>query len=87
MEQISNLESRIAKIEERNRKVELDKMWEKSWTRRALLILFTYGAVLLYFMAVGIESPFVSAVVPTVGFLCSTLTLSWFKKVWERRQK
>ncbi|MBP9717737.1 hypothetical protein KBD59_00365 [Candidatus Gracilibacteria bacterium] len=79
---LSNLEQRITKIEERNRSVELDKKWEGSWTRRILLAVFTYLAVLFYFIAIGLEAAFLSALVPTIGFMLSTLTLPYFKKMW-----
>lgn len=87
MNKIDEIESRLKLIEERNKRVEVDKGWESSWTRRILLLAFTYLAVLLYFIAIGIESAFLGAVVPAVGFLLSTLTLPAFKKIWTRRHK
>lgn len=77
-----NFEERIYKIEERNRLVEQNKAWETSWTRRILLIIFTYLAIALYLQfVVGIE-PWVNAIIPALGFLLSTLSLPWFKKIW-----
>ncbi len=87
MDQLSELESRIAKIEERNKSVELDKKWEGSFTRRTLLMIFTYLAIFLYFVAIDIPSPYLNAVVPTIGFLLSTLTLPAFKKIWMKWNK
>ncbi len=79
-----NLEQRIEKIEQRNRLVELNKAWETSWTRKILLIIFTYFSIALYLkFIVGID-PWINAIVPALGFLLSTLTLPWFKTVWER---
>ncbi|MFA5049429.1 MAG: hypothetical protein WC501_00315 [Candidatus Micrarchaeia archaeon] len=52
-----NLEKRIEKIEERNRKVELDKSWEISITRRGVLVLFTYLAIGFYLSAIEIKDP------------------------------
>ena len=83
----SDLISRIEKIEKRNERVELEKKWETSLTRRVLLMLFTYLAIALYFLIIDIQHPFLNAVVPTIGFLLSTLTLPFFKKVWMRLQK
>lgn len=76
------LEERIAKIEERNKKVETDKSWETSWTRKLLLIVFTYLAIALYLQFIVGINPWINAVVPSIGFLLSTLTLPWFKKIW-----
>lgn len=82
MATIVGLEKEVEKLKERNRKVELDKKWETSLTRRGLLIIFTYLAIGLYLNAVDIENPWLNAIVPSVGFLLSTLTLSYFKNLW-----
>ncbi len=82
MSPVSDLKKRIFIIEERNRKVEIDKAWETSWTRRMLLFLFTYLAIGLYLNAVNINDPWLNAIVPSIGFLLSTLTLPFFKKLW-----
>ena len=76
------LEERVAHIEERNRKVEVDKAWEISWTRRILLVLFTYLAIAFYLQAIEIQRPWLNAIVPSIGFLLSTLTLPFFKELW-----
>jgi len=73
---------RISTIEERNARVEMDKAWEGSFTRRGLLVLFTYLAVGLYLSAINVDRPWVNAIVPSVGFLLSTLTLPFFKRRW-----
>ena len=83
----ATIESRIQRIEQRNERVELDKKWETSWTRRGLLMGFTYLAISLYFLAMRISHPFLNAVVPAIGFLLSTLTLPFFKKLWFMFQK
>ncbi len=87
MSTLEQLETRIAAIEERNAKVGLDKDWEGSITRRALLMFFTYASVSLYFLFLGIDRPFLNAVVPTLGFMLSTLTLPVFKSVWIHSRK
>lgn len=78
------LEERIRKIEERNKKVETDKAWETSWIRRGLVTLFTYLALGVYLWAIKLPRPWLNAIVPTIGFLLSTLTLPWFRKMWEK---
>ncbi|MEK7507580.1 MAG: hypothetical protein AAB602_00645 [Patescibacteria group bacterium] len=78
----NNLERRVQKIEERNRKVEDDKAWEISWTRRILLATFTYLAIGLYLRAIEISRPWLNAIVPTLGFTISTLMIPFFKKLW-----
>lgn len=78
-----SLEDRVSDIEERNRRVELGKAWETSWTRRFLLLLFTYLSIALYLKFVVRVEPWLNAIVPAIGFLLSTLTLPFFKKLWE----
>lgn len=87
MDQTFDFEARLRTIEERNKRVELDKKWEGSWARRILLMLFTYLAIFLYFLVINIEQAYLNAVVPTIGFLLSTLTLPLFKRLWQKSQK
>jgi hypothetical protein len=85
MEEIEKLIEEVNLIKERNRKVELDKKWERSWTRRGLLVLFTYLAIGVYLWAINIPRPWLNAIVPAVAFLLSTLTMPFFKKHWENK--
>lgn len=84
---MENLDERVQKIEERNRRVESDKDWEQSWTRRGLLAIFTYLAIALYLWAIDISRPWLNAVVPAVAFMLSTLTMPFFKKIWLKIKK
>lgn len=79
---MESVEQRMQKIEERNQKVEMDKAWEISWTRRILLVVFTYLAIGIYMRAIDISRPWLNAVVPAVAFMLSTLTMPFFKKLW-----
>ena len=76
------LEERVAKIEDRNRLVEANKAWETSWTRKMCIALFTYLAIALYLQFIIGINPWINAIVPTVGFLLSTLSLPWIKSMW-----
>lgn len=79
---METIEQRIQKIEDRNRKVEADKAWETSWTRKILLTLFTYLAIAVYLWVIDITQPWLNAIVPAVAFMISTLTMPFFKKLW-----
>lgn len=81
-EKIIALEKEIAAIKSRNRSVELDKAWEGSFCRRALIVLFTYIIISSYLIAIKVDRPLINAIVPAVGFTLSTLTLPFFKKLW-----
>ena len=83
-----DLKKEINAIEKRNARVELDKKWETSTTRRACICVLTYLVVVLYSFAIRyINNVFLSSLVPVIGFALSTLSLSGIRKIWEKRQK
>lgn len=77
-----DLEKRIKKIEERNKRVEGDKAWETSWLRRILVAILTYIVIVIFFYMAGLPKPWINSIVPAVAFILSTLTLGLFKKIW-----
>lgn len=87
MTTIVDLEKEIEKLKERNKRVETDKAWETSFTRRGLLIIFTYLAIGFYLNVINVENPWLNAIVPSLGFLLSTLTLPYFKGLWIKFNK
>lgn len=80
------LEERLAVIEARNQRVEYDKGWETSWTRRLSIMVLTYIVVAFYLHFVIHVNPWINALVPVIGFLLSTLTISWLKQQWLRKR-
>ncbi|PJC36957.1 hypothetical protein CO046_03275 [Candidatus Peregrinibacteria bacterium CG_4_9_14_0_2_um_filter_53_11] len=85
MASIQELEKQLEEIKERNRRVEFDKAWETSWTRRLLVLVFTYLVIVVLFLVVELPNPFVNALVPSVAFVLSTLTVPFVKDWWLRR--
>ena len=79
---MKDLEKRLEAIEQRNKKVELDKAWETSWVRKIIIAVLTYVTVVLFFLVAQLPQPFINSIVPTAGFVLSTLSLPFFKKVW-----
>jgi hypothetical protein len=77
-----NIEKKIKNIEQRNKNVELDKNWETSWTRKIIIAILTYFTIVLFFHTAQLTKPFINSIVPTTGFLLSTLSLPFFKKLW-----
>ncbi|HYD35777.1 MAG TPA: hypothetical protein VD999_06945 [Vitreimonas sp.] len=84
-EQLQRLEKRIASIEVRNRRVELDKAWEGSWTRFLLILVSTYLILGSYMWAIGVTDFLLNAVIPSVGFTLSTLSWPVVKRWWVKR--
>lgn len=66
----------------RNARVEADKAWETSWTRKLIITALTYVIVMLYLTMLGMERVYLHALVPAGGYFLSTLSLPLFKKIW-----
>lgn len=78
------LQKEIVKIQERNYRVEKDKAWETSWTRRLCICVLTYLVVVLYsFIISQTSNIFLSSIVPVIGFTLSTLSLKFVRRIWE----
>lgn len=85
---MKEINSRIEKIEERNKRVEMDKAWETSVIRRVFICILTYFVVLLYsYIIKSTDSILLSSLVSVIGFTLSTLSLKIVRKVWENKIK
>lgn len=83
-----DFEQEINKIKERNKRVETDKAWETSWTRRICICVLTYFVVVLYSWVISqISNIWLSSIVPVIGFTISTLSLKLVRKVWEKNRE
>jgi len=79
------LEKEIEEIKKRNIRVEKDKAWETSFTRKVCIAVLTYIVVVSYtFIIKSIDNVFLSSLVPVIGFLLSTLSLKLIRKIWEK---
>ncbi len=76
----------LSQVLERNKKVELDKAWETSFTRRGLIAGITYFIAVVFMSQVGIPDAFLNALVPTGGYIMSTFSLPAIKRWWIKRQ-
>ncbi|MBR3322710.1 hypothetical protein IKG13_01465 [Candidatus Saccharibacteria bacterium] len=80
-----DLEKEIAAIKARNKKVETDKAWETSWTRRTCIMILTYIVVVIYSFTISkVQNVWLSSLVPVIGFTLSTLSLGLVRKLWEK---
>ncbi|MBL7054919.1 hypothetical protein ISS05_04130 [Candidatus Woesearchaeota archaeon] len=81
---MDDIEKRLDAIEQRNKKVELNKAWETSFARKIIIAVLTYATIVLFFYVAKLPKPFINSIVPTTGFMLSTLSLSFFKKLWTK---
>ena len=86
MNEISELTVEIEKLKARNMRVEAEKAWETSIARKILVAVLTYIVITLFFLVADFQKPFINAIVPTLGFLLSTLSVSVYKKFWLARK-
>jgi len=81
-----DLKKEVENIIERNKRVESDKAWEISRTRRSIIAMMTYLLIVLFLWVINIPKPWLNALIPALAFIISTLTLPFFKKLWLNRR-
>ena len=82
MEDLEKIKKEINLIIERNKRVEINKAWETSKTRILSILVMTYIITAVVFYFIGVKSFILSALIPSVGFYLSTLSLPFIKKTW-----
>ena len=83
---MEELKKELEEIKKRNKRVELDKKWETSYTRKICICVLTYIVVLIYSNMVDKSNNiFLSSLVPVIGFFLSTLSLKLVRKIWEKK--
>ena len=81
----AELSKELEAIKKRNARVEADKAWELSKTRRALVAITTYLLAVIIFILINAPSPWLTALVPAAAYALSTLTLPFVKDWWVER--
>lgn len=84
MTELEELKQEVEKLKERNKKVESNKAWETSLTRKIILMLITYLVVGLTLTTMKNDAPWINAIIPTLGFFLSTLSLPFLKEQWRK---
>jgi len=82
----NDIQREIELIKERNKRVEADKAWETSWTRRFFVAITTYILIVIFMFVAKLEKPFIGAIVPAVAYLLSASTLPYLKKYWIKKR-
>jgi hypothetical protein len=75
----------IAAIQERNIRVELDKAWEVSWTRRLFIAVSTYIIAGIWLVLIHEKFPGLKSFVPAIGYVLSTMTVPVLKRWWTNK--
>ncbi len=90
MEELVEIKKEIELIKERNKRVEADKAWETSGTRVVSVLLMTYIITAVVFYMIRVNNFLLNAIIPTLGFYLSTLSLPfiknwWIKTIWKKK--
>jgi len=75
----------VEDIQVRNARVEANKAWETSWTRRIIIVLGTYLIIGGYLHVLEVENAWLHALVPPLAYIISTLSLPIFKRLWVKK--
>ena len=79
--ELKDLEKEIENIKERNKKVELDKSWETSWTRKICIMILTYIVVIIYsYVRRKYDNILLSSLVPVIRIYIIYIILKIYKK-------
>jgi len=81
--EIDKFEKRLLEIETRNKRVEENKAWETSWIRRISIAVLTYTTIVIYHIFIDADHPFLVSLVPVFGFIISTMSLKFIRKIFE----
>ena len=77
---LESLQHEIEMLKTRNKRVEAEKAWENSWQRKISILVLTYILMSLIFFMLKNPHPFTNAIIPTLGYILSTLTFWVLKK-------
>lgn len=72
-------------LHDRNRRVEAEKAWETSWTRRLWIAVITFFVALVWLFVIHEPLAWAKALIPAAGYILSTLTLPMIKSGWIAR--
>jgi hypothetical protein len=84
---MEDLQTQINEIKQRNARVEADKARETSRARKIIIALLTYIVIIIFFYTAKLPHPRLNAIVPTIGFILSTLGFDAIKKMRLQHKK
>ena len=84
---MENLDPNLKAVLERNTRVEADKAWETSLTRRSFIALITYIGAYILIRYNNLTNPELQALIPSGAYVLSTLSLPPLKKRWLRLKR
>jgi hypothetical protein len=77
-----DIENTIKELRNRNSRVEIDKAWETSYTRRISISIITYVVAVLWLYLINESGIWLKSVVPVAGYILSTISIPQIRKIW-----
>ena len=78
---LEEVEQELKAIKERNNRVELDKAWETSGTRKMCICILTYVDVIIYsYIVRNFDNIFLSSLVPVIRIYIIYIIIKIYKK-------
>ena len=78
---LKDLEQEINDIKKRNKRVELDKKWETSGTRKICICILTYIVVVIYsYIVKNYDNIFLSSLVPVIRIYIINFIIKIYKE-------
>lgn len=84
---MQDIQKQIDEIQARNKRVEANKARERSRERKMIIAILTYAVIIIFFYAAHLPNPRLNAIVPTLGFILSTLGLDALKHLRLKSKK
>jgi len=81
---LEDVRRELDEIKSRNARVEREKAWEVSWTRRLVIAAAICLTVWVWLFNIGVDHAELHALVPGAAYVLSTLSLPIIKDWWLR---
>ena len=81
-DELDQIREELRELRARNLRVEREKAWETSWTRRLVITAVTWLGAWLWLLELGAERAALQALVPAGAYALSTFPLPMLRRWW-----
>jgi hypothetical protein len=81
---LEEIRKEVGELRARNVRVEREKAWETSWTRRLVITGMTWLGAWVWLLGLGVDHAALQALVPSGAYAVSTLSIPVLRRWWIR---
>ncbi len=81
-QELFSLKKELDTLHDDIRTLKIQQDWNTSVLKHGLVIFMNYLIMLILMYILNIESPFISALLPTLGYAITSISLNSIKKYW-----